>query len=146
MLWGGRFKESLDNKALRFSSSLNFDERLIFEDIKGSIAHVAMLFSAGIISKEESNNITKGLKKIEVMYKKGEWIIEKEKYEDIHSAVESKLYELIGEDAGKLHTGRSRNDQVLTATKLWLKKAITEIEKELKKFQTILLEDRKSVV
>ncbi len=127
MLWGGRFKESLDNKALRFSSSLNFDERLIFEDIKGSIAHVAMLFSAGIISKEESNNITKGLKKIEVMYKKGEWIIEKEKYEDIHSAVESKLYELIGEDAGKLHTGRSRNDQVLTATKLWLKKAVTEI-------------------
>ncbi len=140
MLWGGRFKESLDNKALRFSSSLNFDERLIFEDIKGSIAHVAMLFSAGIISKEESNNITKGLKKIEVMYKKGEWIIEKEKYEDIHSAVESKLYELIGEDAGKLHTGRSRNDQVLTATKLWLKKAVTEIEKELKKFQTILLD------
>jgi argininosuccinate lyase len=73
------------------------------------------------------------------MYKKGNGKL-KRKYEDIHSAVESKLYELIGEDAGKLHTGRSRNDQVLTATKLWLKKAVTEIEKELKKFQTILLD------
>ncbi|HPN37499.1 MAG TPA: argininosuccinate lyase [Melioribacteraceae bacterium] len=140
MLWGGRFKEKLDEKALNFSSSLSIDERLIFEDIKGSIAHVTMLSSARIISKEESKIIIKGLKQIESLYKSGEWVIEKNKYEDIHSAIENKLTELVGVVAGKLHTGRSRNDQVLTALRLWLKKAITEIIKEISKFQIILLD------
>ncbi len=140
MLWGGRFKEVLDDKALRFSSSLSFDERLIFEDLKGSIAHVAMLSSSGIITKEESKTIINGLKQIENLYKSGNWNIEKGKYEDIHSAIESKLTDLIGNLAGKLHTGRSRNDQVLTAMKLWLKKAIYSIEKEIGKFQNVLLD------
>jgi argininosuccinate lyase len=139
MLWGGRFKQSLDQKALRFSSSLPFDERLIFDDIKASMAHTSMLASSKIITKEESVLIKNGLKQIENLYKTGELLIDENKYEDIHSAIESKLYELIGSVAGKLHTGRSRNDQVLTALKLWLKKAINQIVKEIDKFQLVLL-------
>lgn len=139
MLWGGRFKENLDDKALKFSSSLNIDKRLFFEDIKGSIAHAAMLSKSKIISKADSDLIINGLKKIEANYKSGLLNFDNLNFEDIHSAIEAELYKQIGETAGKLHTGRSRNDQVLTALKLYLKKAILQIEREIKKFQLTLL-------
>ncbi len=139
MLWGGRFKEDLDNKALHFSSSLKFDKRLFFEDIKGSIAHAAMLSKSKIISKADADTIINGLKKIEANYKSGLLNFDNSNYEDIHSAIEAELYNQIGDLAGKLHTGRSRNDQVITALKLYLKKAILQIERKIKEFQLTLL-------
>ena len=114
MLWGGRFKEKLNSKALKFSSSLKYDINLLSEDVEGSIAHAEMLAAVEIISNEEKEQIVSGLKKIEDEWSNGAWSPDPEKFEDVHSAVESRLFELIGGPAGKLHTGRSRNDQVAT--------------------------------
>jgi argininosuccinate lyase len=140
MLWGGRFKENLDSKALRFSSSLKFDINLLSEDIEGSIAHAEMLAAVNIISHEEKNKIVEGLKKIEDDWKANAWTPDPEKYEDVHSAVESKLFELIGDTAGKLHTGRSRNDQVATDLTLWIRKNSSLVQELLTEFQITLLE------
>jgi argininosuccinate lyase len=140
MLWGGRFKENLDSKALRFSSSLKFDINLLSEDIEGSIAHAEMLAAVNIISDEEKNKIVEGLKKIEDAWKTNVWTPDPEKYEDVHSAVEFKLFELIGDTAGKLHTGRSRNDQVATDLTLWIRKNSSLVQDLLTEFQITLLE------
>ncbi len=139
MLWGGRFNTELNNKALKFSSSLKFDILLIEEDIEGSIAHTEMLSHVNLISKEESKKIINGLNNI-----KDEWINEKWKpdeneYEDIHSAIEARLFEIIGDTAGKLHTGRSRNDQVATDVKLWLRKSCNSLIERINNFQKALL-------
>jgi argininosuccinate lyase len=140
MLWGGRFKEKLNSKALKFSSSLKFDIILLCEDIEGSIAHAEMLAAVNIISNEEKELIVRGLKKIEVDWNTKKWFPDPELYEDVHSAVESKLFELIGDTAGKLHTGRSRNDQVATDLMLWIRKSSSLIHKLLCEFQKTLLE------
>ncbi len=138
MLWGGRFNKKLNALALEFSSSLNFDINLILEDIEESIAHAEMLAKVKIISKNESSKITKGLQRIRSEWETKKWK-PNDKFEDIHSAIESRLFELIGETAGKLHTGRSRNDQIATDIKLWLRKRTNEIIESIKKFQTILI-------
>ncbi|MGE5498168.1 MAG: argininosuccinate lyase [Syntrophothermus sp.] len=144
MLWGGRFKESLDDKALRFSTSLNIDKDLLHEDIAGCQAHASMLNKTGLLSDEEFLEINKGLALIDSEYSSGSWLPDGNKFEDIHSAIESRLYELIGQTAGKLHTGRSRNDQVITAVRLWVKKASAEIIAGLSSFQKTLLEKAES--
>ena len=128
MLWGGRFKNKFDKKALEFSSSLKYDINLIGEDIQCSIAHSKMLAKVKLINTKERNKIVKGLNNIYADFKKGAWKPDENKFEDIHSAIESKLFDLIGETAGKLHTGRSRNDQVATDLRLWIKKSCQEID------------------
>ncbi len=139
MLWGGRFNEELDSNALKFSSSLNADINLIEEDIAGSKAHALMLAKVKLISKEEAKKITAGLDKILKEWKNRSWNPDPEKFEDIHSAIELKLFELIGDTAGKLHTGRSRNDQVATDLRLWIKKACGELTKLAENLQHVLL-------
>ena len=139
MLWGGRFKEQLNEKALRFSSSLKVDINLILEDIEGSKAHAGMLSKVGIISANEAENIIAGLDKIKDDWLSKTWAPDESKFEDIHSAVEARLYEIIGETAGKLHTGRSRNDQVATDIKLWIKNASYAVLEQIKNLQLTLL-------
>lgn len=140
MLWGGRFKKKLNDKAMRFSSSLSFDINLILEDLFISKVHAEMLTKVGLISQSESDQIINGLNKIEDEWKTGRWIPDENIYEDIHSAIEARLTEIIGDTAGKLHTGRSRNDQVATDMKLWIRKACTQLKEEITSFQKVLVE------
>ncbi|MCF6269333.1 MAG: argininosuccinate lyase [Melioribacteraceae bacterium] len=139
MLWGGRFKEKLNDTAMEFSSSLSFDINLINEDIQVSTAHAEMLATIGILSKDELSEMVAGLETIKNESSAGKWNPDTLEYEDIHSAIESRLGELIGATAGKLHTGRSRNDQVATGFRLWTKKAITSLSEQLSIFQEALL-------
>lgn len=139
MLWGGRFKSQLDQSAFRFSSSFNIDKRLFHEDILGSIAHADMLLAIHILSPEEHKAIVSGLKKIEIEWNEQLWQPTADEFEDIHSAVESKLKLLIGDVAGKLHTGRSRNDQIATDVRLWIKSAIDHLTTTISKLQKTLL-------
>jgi len=139
MLWGGRFKDQLNDNALRFSSSLEVDINLIHEDIEGSKVHAAMLAHVKIISDEEAEKIISGLNTIEQEWNKGIWKPDPAKFEDIHSAVESRLYELIDKTAGKLHTGRSRNDQIATDVILWVKKRCSLVSEEIKGLQKALI-------
>lgn len=140
MLWGGRFKDKLNSSAMEFSSSLSFDINLIDEDIQVSIAHAEMLSTIGILSKDEISELIAGLTKIKNESSAREWSPDTLEFEDIHSAIESRLGELIGATAGKLHTGRSRNDQVATGFRLWVKKAINNLTEQLSIFQSALLE------
>lgn len=127
MLWGGRFEEKPDKTSLEFSSSLKEDIRLIKEEILCGKAYAEMLCSIKIISSNELFSITEGLSQIESEYYHNQWIPDPKEYEDIHSAIESRLYELIGSTAGKLRAGRSRNDQVVTTLRMWGKKSAGEI-------------------
>ena len=108
--------KSFSNK---YTSSIHYDKRLFHEDIEGSIAHINMLSSQGIIDKEDKKIIVDGLKQIFSEIESGNFIWN-EKLEDIHMNIESRLYEIIGNKAGKLHTGRSRNDQVATDLRLYV--------------------------
>ena len=140
MLWGSRFKTKLNGSAMEFSSSLPVDINLIEEDILVNKAHTEMLEQIGIISHDEMKSIINGLNTIHKEFEEGSWKPNAEKYEDIHSAIEGRLFELIGDTAGKLHTGRSRNDQVATDLRLWLKKAIGDIISSLNNFQITLID------
>ncbi len=131
-IWGTRIKNNNSGLFQRIGSSINIDKRLYQEDIAGSIAHVEMLFKQKIISFKIKNKIIYGLNKIrnEISAKKFEF---KKKYEDIHMNIEKRLFEIIGEEAGYIHTGRSRNDQVITDFKIWIKSATKEINIMLNK-------------
>lgn len=139
MLWGGRFKEGLDPAALKFSSSFNVDKDLFYEDIRVSLVHADMLFRQGYLDQDECSRITSGLKLIEAQWSSGQWKPKDEEYEDVHSAIEARLTEIIGAAAGKLHTGRSRNDQVATGMRLWVKKACTKLKSDIRGLQFALL-------
>jgi len=139
MLWGGRFSEKIDDKALEFSSSLSYDIALFDEDIKISIAHAKMLSETGIISTAEFEIISKGLLTIKQERDSGKWTPDPAKSEDIHSAIEEKLKEIIGPLAGKLHSGRSRNDQVATGFRMWVKKSCLQIISEICDLQNTML-------
>lgn len=132
-LWSGRFKEDTASLLDEFNSSLSFDKILYRQDIQCSVAHVKMLIHCKIISKEEGDEIVRGLHKIleEIELEKDEWFV-KNKSEDIHTAIENRLVSLIGDVGKKLHTGRSRNDQVATDIRLYLKEEVTEILNSLK--------------
>ena len=125
-IWNTRIKKKTSSIFQKVGSSLNIDKRLFKEDIAASIAHVEMLFKQKIISFKIKNKIIWGLNKIqnEIIKKK---FIFNPKYEDIHMSIEKRLFEIIGEDAGYVHTGRSRNDQVITDFKLWLRSSTTEV-------------------
>ena len=125
-IWNTRIKKKTSSIFQKVGSSLNIDKRLFKEDIAASIAHVEMLFKQKIISFKIKNKIIWGLNKIqnEIIKKK---FIFNPKYEDIHMSIEKRLFEIIGEDAGYVHTGRSRNDQIITDFKLWLRSSTTEV-------------------
>ena len=125
-IWKTRIKKDNTNLFKKIGSSLSVDKRLFIEDIEGSIVHVEMLFKQKIINFKIKNKIVWGLNRIknEIIKKK---FIYNENLEDIHMNIENRLFQLIGEDAGFIHTARSRNDQVITDLKIWLKKATKEI-------------------
>tara|TARA_B100001057_G_scaffold63068_1_gene56569 strand:+ start:497 stop:1849 length:1353 start_codon:yes stop_codon:yes gene_type:complete len=126
----------------RINSSIDVDNFLYNEDIEGSIAHAEMLAKQKIISLNESHKIIKGLKKIKSEIKNKEFIF-RDDLEDIHLNIETRLFELIGDVAGKLHTARSRNDQVATDLKLWMKKDQISILKKIKKLKEVLIKSAK---
>ena len=133
-LWGGRFNEPTDSFVQRFTASVNFDQRMADEDITGSLAHARMLAAAGVLSPEELADIVRGLDQIrdEIRAGRFEWSVE---LEDVHMNIESRLTQLIGVTGKKLHTGRSRNDQVATDIRLYLRTAIDAIAGELTRLQ-----------
>ncbi|MCS4471371.1 argininosuccinate lyase [Clostridium botulinum] len=137
-LWGGRFKEEESKLMEDFNSSLSFDKKLYYEDIKGSIAHVKMLVNQNIIKEEEKEKILLGLEEILKEIDEGILKIEGD-YEDIHSFVEINLINKIGNVGKKLHTGRSRNDQVALDMKLYAKKSTEEVIKCLKELMDSLI-------
>ncbi len=137
-LWGGRFKEETDRNVYLFNASIDFDKRLIYKDIEGSFAHAKMLGKQGIITEDEMNKILTGLKIIKEKVEDGSLLITDE-YEDVHSFVEANLITMIGDAGKKLHTGRSRNDQVALDMKLYVRDEIDRTDDLIKEFQTILL-------
>jgi argininosuccinate lyase len=136
--WAGRFKGKTAGIAERFTESISFDKRLWAHDIEGSIAHAKMLRKQGIISQEDSEKITKGLKEIAREIGSGEFRF-REDLEDIHMNIEAALMRKIGEVGGKLHTARSRNDQVALDLRLYLREETEEIRSLIKKVQKALL-------
>jgi len=142
-LWGGRFSEEMDSLVEEFNASIGFDQKMAVEDIQGSIAHATMLANQKIISQEESKKIIEGLKSIADDIRRGkiEW---QRSLEDIHMNIEAELTKRIGELGGKLHTARSRNDQVATDFRLYLKRqnqTIIELLSEVMKVFVELAEE-----
>lgn len=137
-LWGGRFKKGTDKSVNDFNSSIPFDSRMYREDIEGSIAHASMLGEQGIIPKNASDRIVSGLLEILKRIDSGSIEIDMTS-EDIHSFVEGILTYYIGENGKKLHTGRSRNDQVALDLKLYLKKSLLNVKDELISLEKVLL-------
>ena len=119
-LWGGRFTKETDQLVYNFNASIGFDQKFYREDIMGSMAHVKMLAATGILTEDEKNQILKGLEGILSDVDNGTLVISS-KYEDIHSFVEANLIERIGDAGKKLHTGRSRNDQVALDMRLYVR-------------------------
>ncbi|KAK5644680.1 hypothetical protein RI129_005980 [Pyrocoelia pectoralis] len=126
-LWGGRFSTSVDDELEKLNSSINIDKELYAEDIAGSIAYAKSLVSVNLLTEEECAQICNGLNRIKTEWDEGRFEIKKND-EDIHTANERRLKELIGEPATKLHVGRSRNDQVATDMKLWLRSHLIDLE------------------
>ena len=137
-LWGGRFTEETDKLVYNFNASITFDKKLYAQDIEGSIAHVVMLAKQGVLTKEEKDEIVKGLTGIRQDVENGTLQITEE-YEDIHSFVEANLTERIGETGKKLHTGRSRNDQVALDMRLYVRSEVLAVDVLVKKLLTTLL-------
>ena len=129
-VWSNRFSKGNSRNFQRIGSSINVDKRLYKEDIFASIIHAQMLVKQRIIPKKDGSKIIKGLKKIEKEIEKNRFKF-KEKFEDIHLNIEKRLFEIIGQSAGYLHTARSRNDQVVTDFKIWVKKASLDINDTL---------------
>ena len=121
-IWNTRIKNKTSGIFQKIGSSIDIDKRLFKEDITASIAHVEMLFKQKIISFQIKNKIIYGLKKIENEILKNKFEFNK-KYEDIHMNIEKRLFQIIGDEAGYIHTARSRNDQVITDFKMWIKSA-----------------------
>lgn len=137
-MWGGRFAETMDERMARFNNSYPFDKRMWAEDIRGSLAWARQIHQAGVISAEELAEITRGLETVHNEFATGTFEALPSD-EDIHTAVERRLGELIGAPARKLHTGRSRNDQVATDMRLWTLNAIERAEAGIRELQAALL-------
>ncbi len=137
--WGGRFSEPTDAFVERFTASVGFDQRLYHHDITGSIAHATMLAAVGVLTEEERDTIIEGLNGVKADIESGtfEWSVS---LEDVHMNVEARLTDRIGITGKKLHTGRSRNDQVATDIRLYLRDEIDVIAEELRRLQTGLLD------
>ncbi|NBJ92111.1 argininosuccinate lyase [Parablautia muri] len=137
-LWGGRFTKEMDKLVYEFNASISFDKKFFEQDIEGSIAHVVMMEKQGILTCEEKDAIVKGLTGIRKDVEDGKLSITEE-YEDIHSFVEANLIERIGDTGKKLHTGRSRNDQVALDMKLYIRSEVVQIAENLKDLLETLL-------
>jgi argininosuccinate lyase len=137
--WGGRFGGAPAEIMRRINASIDFDKRLYAEDIAGSKAHCAMLVAQNIISPEDGASITAGLEQIKSEIDSGSFVFSAER-EDIHMNIEARLAELIGPVAGRLHTGRSRNDQVATDMRLWLRAAIDDLDQAMRELQQALID------
>ncbi|KAB5568770.1 hypothetical protein DKX38_002563 [Salix brachista] len=137
-LWGGRFEQTVTDKVEKFTESISFDKELYKHDIMGSKAHASMLAKQGLIGESDKDSILKGLDEIQRKIEAGEfeW---REDREDVHMNIEATLTEMIGEPAKKLHTARSRNDQVLTDFKLWCRDAIDRIAASIKNLQVAMV-------
>lgn len=138
-LWGGRFTKETNQLVHNFNASISFDQKFFRQDIEGSIAHVTMLQKQGILTEEENDSIISGLSGIMEDILNGSLIIDSE-HEDIHSFVEAHLISRIGEAGKKLHTGRSRNDQVALDMRLYTRDEITELDTLLKQLLLVLQE------
>ena len=136
-MWGGRFSAGPDEIMQAINASIDFDKRLAPQDIQGSKAHAAMLGATGIISAEDARLIEQGLDTILREIEEGRFETSTE-LEDIHMNVEARLAEIIGEAAGRLHTARSRNDQVATDLRLFVREAVDGIDAALKRYQQAL--------
>ena len=137
-LWGGRFTKQTDDQVFAFNASISFDCKMVHEDIRGSIAHATMLEKQGIITNEEKKAILNGLQ--EILQEVEEGLLRMtEKYEDVHSFVEANLIEKIGDAGKKLHTGRSRNDQVALDMRLYTRKQILSTDALLVNLMQVLL-------
>ncbi len=137
-MWGGRFSDKPDELMQAINVSIGFDRRLAAQDIRGSLAHAAMLASCGLISSDDDIAIRDGLGRIAREIEEGAFPF-REEYEDIHMNVEARLRELIGPAAGRLHTARSRNDQVALDMRLWVRDACDRTVDQLKALQRALL-------
>ena len=145
VIWNNRIKKNTSNLFQKIGGSLDIDKRLYKQDIKGSIVHVEMLFKQKIISFKIKNKILYGLNKIQKEILKNKFHFNY-KYEDIHMNIEKRLFEIIGEEAGYIHTARSRNDQVITDLKIWMKSSNEEIINILDKLiKTILKISEKNI-
>ncbi len=138
-MWGGRFSEGPAAIMAEINISLPFDRRMATQDVRGSIAHAEMLVAQKIISSDDGKSIIEGLKKVEAELAAGTFPF-KDQLEDIHMNVEDRLKDIIGAAAGRLHTARSRNDQVATDFRLWTRDAIDKLDGELKKLQSVLID------
>ncbi len=144
-VWSGRFKNSVSKSFQRIGASINVDKRLYEQDIFASKVHTQMLIKKKIIPAKEGKKILEGLNKIKEQIRKGKFVF-KEKFEDIHLNIEKKLFEIIGESAGYMHTARSRNDQVVTDFKLWVKDSSQILIKELSSLmKNIVIKAEKNV-
>ncbi|GJL96855.1 MAG: argininosuccinate lyase [Hyphobacterium sp.] len=137
-LWGGRFSGSPSDIMESINASIDIDQRMAFEDIAGSIAHARMLATTGIISSDDAAAIERGLDQIHGEIERGEmnW---SSALEDVHMNIEARLKEIIGEPAGRLHTARSRNDQVATDFRLWLRRACENVDQLITAYQSALV-------
>jgi argininosuccinate lyase len=138
-IWGGRFQSASDAILEAINVSIDFDKRLAPQDVRGSLAHVAMLAATGIVSQEDAAAITRGLEQISGEIEEGSFAFSRA-LEDIHMNVESRLAEIIGPVAGRLHTARSRNDQVATDFRLFVRDTIDDIDAQLADLQLALAE------
>jgi argininosuccinate lyase len=139
-LWGGRFKGEADAGFARFNASFRFDRRLIEADIEGSFAQAEALVDAGILTREEADKITTGLKEILRRAREEKDYLDSRDAEDVHSFVEAELVALVGDAGYKIHTGRSRNDQVATDLRLFLRKEIDEIDNRVREMQRAIID------
>ncbi len=137
-LWGGRFTKETKDEVFRFNESLSFDKRLFEQDIEGSIAHVVMMEKQDILTLDEKDSIVKGLTQIKEEVLNGTLSFDGG-YEDVHSFAEAKLIERIGEAGKKMHTGRSRNDQVALDMRLYVREQVVIVDEELKALLEVLL-------
>ena len=137
-MWGGRFREPLDPRAWALNASIGFDRRLAVQDVRASQAWANALTQAGVLSPEEGRGIIQGLTQVAREVEAGDFAFQPDD-EDVHTAVERRLGELIGPLAGKLHTGRSRNDQVATDFRLWIMDQIPLLDAALRDLQAALL-------
>lgn len=143
-LWGGRFTGAIDEGFARFNRSFDFDRKLFAADVRGSLAHCEGLRAAGVLSDEEARKITEGLRTLLNLAQTDPDFVADETAEDVHSFIESRLVRLVGEAGRKLHTGRSRNDQVATALRLWLRDEIDAVCDAVRDVQTALVESAES--
>ncbi|HCI02346.1 MAG TPA: argininosuccinate lyase, partial [Oceanospirillaceae bacterium] len=136
--WGGRFSEATDAFVARFTASVDFDQRMFRQDIQGSVAHAKMLCAVGVLTTLERDDIVRGLEEIRIQIERGEfeWSVA---LEDVHMNIEAALTAKIGDAGKKLHTGRSRNDQVATDIRLYLRDEIDFIATEISRLQSGLV-------